>query len=215
MQYAEMFKEYLNEQAEYMDEIRSIKHDMQAHFIVLQYYLKEEKYENAKSYLEGMMSSPKLWSPPHIDVGHEMINAVIAYSLKRSKNPVEFRHIGLIPENIEIEDMDLCTVFSNLLSNSVEACDKLEHSVRGVTLEIHESGNDLVIIIENPIETATEAGLLGRGTTKEDTRAHGYGISNSKKVIEKYNGKMEFEITESLFRVKVLFSEVVKSSSIC
>lgn len=215
MRYAEMFKEYLNEQAGYMDEIRSIKHDMQAHLIVLQYYLKAENYDKAKVYLAGMMTNQKLWRPPLVDVGNEMVNAIIYYTLKRSTIPIEFHHTGLLPEDIAIEDMDLCTVFSNLLSNSVEACERLEHTSGSMRLEIHTEGNNLLIIVENPIEKTVEKELLGKATSKTDKRNHGYGIRNIKAVVEKYGGQITFDITESLFRVKILFSEVVKSTLIC
>lgn len=215
MQYAEMFKEYLYEQAAYMDEIRSIKHDMQAHLIVLQYYLKAENYDKAKAYLDGMMTEQKLWRAPVVDVGQEMVNAVIHYTLKRSRIPIEFHHTGILPENIAIEDMDLCTVFSNLLSNSVEACQRLEHTSGGIRLEIYTEGNNLLIIVENPIEKTVKKESLGKETSKTDKRNHGYGIRNVKEVTEKYGGQMTFDITESLFRVKILFSEVVKSTLIC
>lgn len=215
MQYAEMFKDYLNEQAGYMDEIRSIKHDMQAHLIVLQYYLKAENYDKARAYLDGMMTNQKLWSPPVTDVGNEMVNAVIQYALKKSKKPIEFQHRGLLPEEMDVEDMDLCTVFSNLLSNSVEACERLEHTIGRIVLEIHTEGKNLLIIVENPIEKTVQKESLGKETSKKDKKNHGYGIRNVRAVAQKYNGKMEFDITESLFRVKILFSEVVKSTLIC
>lgn len=214
-QYIEMFKEYLHEQAKYMDEIRSVKHDMQAHMIVLYYYLEEARLDKAKSYLESFMSNQHFLEQPLADVGHDMINAIICSTLKRSKTPIEFQHTGVFLESVEIDDYDLCTLFFNLFSNSVEACEKLEHTQRRISLEIGQCAHALSIVMENPIENMVDETILGKSTTKEDKSSHGYGIRNVKSVVEKYNGSIEFEITKDTFRVKILFSEVVKSAYIC
>ena len=214
-QYIEMFKEYLHEQSKYMDEVRRVKHDMQAHMIVLYYYLEEERLDKAKTYLKSFMDNQTFSAIPLADVGHDMINAIICASLKRSKEPIEFRHTGIFLRGLEIEDMDLCTLFSNLFSNSVEACEKLVYTPRCINLEIGQCARALSIMIENPIEGAVDKALLGKSTTKEDKESHGFGIRNIKSVVEKYNGNIEFETTEDMFRVKILFSEVVKSTYIC
>ena len=215
IQYIEMFKEYLHEQAKYMDEVRSVKHDMQAHMLVLYYYLEEDRFDKAKTYLKSLMDNQKLAQLPLADVGHDMVNAVICSTLKRSKEPIEFKHTGIFLESLEIDDIDLCTLFSNLFSNSVEACERLVHTPRRISLEIGQCARALSIIIENPIESVVDEAMLGIGTTKEDKKLHGYGIRNVRNVVEKYNGNIEFEITEDTFRVKILFSEVVKSAYIC
>ena len=45
--------------------------------------------------------------------------------------------------------------------------------------------------------------LLGSGTTKKDTDSHGYGVKNLKKVIEKHNGDIDFEIIKNKFCVSI------------
>ena len=215
LQYIEILKEYLHEQSKYMDEVRGAKHDMQAHMIVLYYYLEENRFDKAKNYLKSMMDNQKHLEMPLADVGHDMVNAVICAALKRSTVPIDFQHTGVFMEDIEIEDIDLCTLFSNLFSNSVEACERLEYTKGRINLEIGQYARKLSIVLENPIENIVKEEILGTGTTKEDKTSHGFGIRNVKKVVEKYNGNIDFEITDDTFRVKILFSEVVKKNDIC
>lgn len=214
-QYLEMFKEYFDEQTKYMERVRSIKHDMQAHMIVLYYYLEANRFDKAKEYLKCIMEHQQSCEWPIEDIGNDMVNAVICSVLKRSKEVIEFRHSGLLPEDLLIDDMDLCTLFSNAFSNCVEACEKLVHTKRTIVLEIGQYGQTISIVIENPIETEIDEQMLGTGTTKEDENAHGFGIKNMRKVVEKYKGKIDFEVTEGSFKVRILFSDVVKGNVIC
>ncbi len=213
-QYLEMFKEYFDEQTRYVEKVRSIKHDMQAHMIVLYYYLEADKSDKAKEYLKSILDQQQYCEWPVEDVGNDMVNAVICSALKRSKVPIEFKHSGLLPEELQMDDMDLCTLFSNAFSNCVDACLKLEHSKRSIFLEIGQCGSMLSIVIENPIESKVDVQLLGKGTTKEDSTAHGYGIRNMQRVVEKYKGKMDFEVTEDVFRVRISFSNVVRNKAV-
>ncbi len=208
--YIEVLKEYLDEQAKYMETVRSIKHDMQAHMIVLYYYLESERFDKAKIYLKSVIDNQKAFEYPLEDTGNDMVNAVICGALKRSRVPIEFHHSGLIPENIRIDDMDLCTIFSNLISNSIEACERLTHTQRRIFLEVGQCEQMLTIVLENPIEEAVDETMLGQGTTKEDGENHGFGIRNVQNVVKKYKGKVEFDVTEDIFRVRILFPEVVK-----
>lgn len=204
-QYVEMFKEYFEEQAKYVEKVRGIKHDMQAHMIVLYYYLEAERSDKAKEYLKSIMENQKECDWPIDDVGNDMVNAVICAALKRSTKPIVFRHAGLLPEKLYIDDMDLCTLFSNAFSNCVEACEKLTHTSGYISLEIGQCEKNLSIAIENPIETQVDMAILGVGTTKVEKEGHGYGIRNMQKIVEKYKGKMDFEIKEDTFRIKFSF----------
>lgn len=206
-----MSKKYYDEQVQYMNEIRSIKHDMQAHMIALQHYIEKDQLDKAKEYLKEMRSYQIFQSTPIRDTGNDMVNAVIYSALERGESEVRLSSTGYIPENTTIADYDLCTIFSNLFSNSVEACKKLKVQDKVITLDITEAGGYLTISIENPVEWKVNKKILGRSTTKADKAEHGFGIRNVKAAIKKYNGDMVYEVTDRLFRVKVTLPDIVIS----
>lgn len=212
--YIEMLKMQLEEQKRYMDELRAGKHDMQAHLIVLQYYLAAGELVKAQEYLSQVMRIPCFSGGPTVDVGNGLVNAVLSFRLHRSAKQIELKTRGLLPEAMTIEDVDLCVLFSNLISNSVEACEKLTHRDRVITLEIRQDSENLTIIIENPIEWKLDTRILGKGTTKEDKDSHGYGLRNIQKVVEKYGGELLFDIHEEVFGIKIIFPNVVKDTSV-
>ena len=76
-----MEKEYYDAQIRYINEIRSIRHDMQAHLIVLQYYLESENYEKAKAYLGDMKSHLPARQIVFKDTGNDLVNAIVSDTL--------------------------------------------------------------------------------------------------------------------------------------
>ena len=93
----------------------------------------------------------------------------------------------------------MCTIFSNLLANSVEACEKLPSEQRYIGLEIRQLSNHLVIEITNPVSESIDLDKLGNITMKEDTKNHGYGIANVRSAVAKYHGELLFEKQEGVF----------------
>ena len=112
---------------------------------------------------------------------------------------------GMLPGKLGIGDFDLCTIFSNLLSNSIEACAGVHVEERAVCLEIRRFGEYLVIEIVNPAKEEVDLGRLGAGTSKGDLEHHGFGIANVKSMVKKNHGEIVFENRPGKFSVKILF----------
>lgn len=199
-----MEKEYYDAQLKYMDEDRSIRHDMQAHMIVLQYYLQEEKYDKASEYLEKIRMNQGGQRIECIDTGNDLVNVIAQDMVKRSGCPIRMVCHGCFPQNLPIDDYDICTLFSNMFSNACEACEKLDVRRPEVQLEIEQREQGLFVAIQNPIEWEIDTKILGRSTTKADKIGHGYGVKNMIEVIRKNQGKIDFYITDQSFRLEVM-----------
>jgi len=206
-----MMKKYYKDQAKNMYEIRSIRHDMQAHMIVLQHYLDRENYQQAREYLQEMRISENFKNEPMTDTGNDLVNAIACDILNSRKTRIKLVCEGYIPENIKIMDFDLCTLFSNLISNAAEACDRLIFHEKKIILKLEQKGNDFSISISNPIEWDLDETILGVTTTKKDKLSHGYGVRNIKRAVEAYAGKIDFYVAKSLFRVEIMFYNVIKA----
>lgn len=202
-EYIKILRQSYDAQAEYIKEIRSLKHDMQAHMIVLQYYLEDGKYEKAKSYLREMQSYQEKRKRPQIDTGNNIVNAVIMERWRQSDADIKVICLGEIPMDVHISEYDLCTIFSNLFSNALEACEKLVQREKEINIEIKKSDDRWNITIENPVEWVVDISLLGKGSDKEDKERHGFGISNVLQAVEKNEGSIKFSATEDSFMVKI------------
>ena len=214
LDYIEIFMDYMREQANYVDQIREVKHDMNAHLIMLLHYIQERNYEAAEKYIQALVYQPVFQQYPFVDMGDEAVSAVVHSIMQRTKSEVTLRKDGLLPMYSNVIPMDWCTIFSNLLSNAVEACEKLVYSKKEVVLRLKEDGKDFYISIENPVEWKVEETLLDGGTTKADKDLHGHGLHNVKRIVEKYEGEMEFEILDGTIEIKIFLPGVVRNTPI-
>ncbi|MBQ8519541.1 MAG: sensor histidine kinase [Agathobacter sp.] len=199
-----MEKEYYDAQVKYINEIRSIRHDIQAHMIVLQYYLESENFEKAKAYLYDMKQHQNIDRIVVQDTGHDLVNAIISDTLSRSSKKIEFQLKGMLPADFGMAEYDVCTLFSNLFSNAREACEKLVEKEPVIVMEVQENKQDCMIVLQNPIEWKLETDGTGFGTSKKEKEAHGFGLKNIMKVVKQYNGKIDFLVTDQSFRVEII-----------
>ena len=182
-----MEKEYYDAQIKYINEIRSIRHDIQAHMIVLQYYLESENYEKAKAYLGDMKRCQNMSSIVMKDTGHDLVNAIVSDCFSRSSKSIEFEIDGVLPEHLSLSEYDICTLFSNWFSNAREACEKLVYTSPVIRMEWKVMIKDSQFI-----------------SSKSDKEMHGFGTKNIIKVVKQNGGKIKFLVTEGMFRVELV-----------
>lgn len=107
--------------------------------------------------------------------------------------------------NLCISSADLCSLFTNLLDNAIEAnMRRVEGEEKWIYLSCKRHGNMLIIDIENPVSEmkATKNGVLK--TLKSDKNWHGLGLSIIQKIVGRYEGYMEYEIRDKKF-IMILF----------
>lgn len=209
-----MLREQVETQARYIDEIREVKHDMYAHMMVLSHYMGVEEYEKARTYLSKVMNIPVFQKRGYIDVGHDMVNALLSGKIHSGKTEIAISTSGLLPENLWIDDMDLCILFSNLISNSVEACERLTYKEKEITLIMEEKATALSISMINPIEEEIDIKEFGKYTSKEDAKNHGFGLKNIKRIVNKYHGKIDVNHEGGLVLVKIEFPYVAEDRAL-
>lgn len=204
-----MEKEYYDAQVKYINEIRSIRHDMQAHMIVLQYYLESGNYEKAKSYLCDMKQHQSVADLCLKDTGHDLVNAILSDILGASSKTIDFEMKGILPQNLGLSEYDICTLFSNLFMNAREACERLKRLSPVILMEVQERAQDWFVSIQNPIEWKIQTDGKQFLTSKKRKELHGYGTGNILEVIKANNGKIDFLITDQMFRVEILLNKTV------
>ena len=103
---------------------------------------------------------------------------------------------------LTVKDSDLCVLFGNLFDNAREANERrAAGAARFVRLECRRRGRMLVTTLVNPM-----AGMLrGKGgrlaTTKEDKKLHGFGLHSVQRVVDDYDGYLEYGLCDGNFRV--------------
>lgn len=206
--YLKISKRYYEKLAVHMDEVRSMKHDMRAHLNLLETFIREEKWEQAQDYLQEIKAQQKWNREQIIDVGHELVSAVFTDCIQQNSD-IKFVCEGILPEHLAISDFDLCTIFSNLISNSVESCGRIKGQEKWIHMQVKVFHNNLLIALENPVKEEITVEKLGQFTSKKDKADHGFGIMNVKKTVEKYGGEIDFFTDNGKFQVKMVLYDVI------
>lgn len=172
---------------ELMDtELRKFRHDIKNHFLCMQSLFMNGKPEEAQSYFESLQQSYS-FEKKMIFSGNDIVDAILHHELPhRCKEDVHITVFGSLPEITTISAIDLCTLFSNLLSNAIASANQCVDLMDAhITIQFSGGEKYFSILISNSI-------LSQDPVTKFRTndRNHGHGMHKIKSVLEKYDGKM-------------------------
>lgn len=103
-----------------------------------------------------------------------------------------------------MRELDLYTLFANLLDNAIEASRKLEPSRRSISLAIKCAQGFLSIHQENYFDGKLQHTGSKLLTTKADTTAHGFGFQSIRQITEQYHGIINYKAEEDVFSINIL-----------
>ncbi len=107
-----------------------------------------------------------------------------------------------------ISYQDICTIFSNALENAIRECQYVRNVNRSAEIHLSiQKMNQIIFIqiVNDKISSVKE--IDGKiQTTKNDSMHHGFGLSNIKQAVEKYNGATEISYSDNKFTLNILFT---------
>ncbi len=113
---------------------------------------------------------------------------------KLLKANVEFEVKAVLPNKLNIADLDLSSILSNILDNAIEAAlmyqEQHQETKNRVSFNMGIRDERLIIKVTNPtIISAELSGIENFTTTKENSnKYHGYGIKILSEVAQRYDG---------------------------
>ena len=99
--------------------------------------------------------------------------------------------------------IDTCTIFANALDNAVKACSEIQNGEKKITLEVKRTNDILSIIIENTKQNHIVCENEKFVSSKLDKHNHGFGVENIKMAVEKYNGIVSIDYTDTIFTLAI------------
>jgi len=202
---------YLNEQKshyEYLEnrekETKKFRHDLKSHMEMISKLAKEQQYDKMNAYLEQMNIRIDDFGNV-VTVHNGIVDAIInQYYTKAQECGVHMEVKGRFPVDCAIDAFDLCTIFSNVLSNALEAAKETEEKY--ILVECVYTEMTIMIIVSNSYKPDAVNGGGQWKTRKADLNYHGYGLENIKDSVEKYKGDLDIETKDNIFSLRILFS---------
>ena len=131
-----------------------------------------------------------------------IVNAVLTQRLRRmEQDSIHFTYQIRIPEQIGIQDSDLMCLFSNIMDNAIEACEDLPENWQcWIRLHATLRSGLLLLTCENSAQPSAENPLA---SSKQDTEAHGFGISIIRDICRRYQSEPEIKVSSDRFYVGI------------
>ncbi|MCM1044130.1 MAG: GHKL domain-containing protein [Candidatus Gastranaerophilales bacterium] len=177
-----------------------IRHDMKNELLKVRIRLEEQKVDEAGAYLEEILNV-KLAETQIVFTENMLVDTVINTCMETAKNKgiaVDAKVQGRIGK---IEEMDMAILLSNLLDNAIEAAEKTQE--KRIEIRMENRKEYLCIMISNSYNGEIRKDESKLATTKRDKEFHGYGLSNVKDIVQKYNGNYQCEMQEKEFVTSV------------
>uniref|UniRef100_UPI004055E640 GHKL domain-containing protein n=1 Tax=Agathobacter sp. TaxID=2021311 RepID=UPI004055E640 len=184
---------YYMQKLETEEYIKGIYHDLKNYFIMVEDGAIDKDIQRKLASYERFYES-----------GNQFLDIILADKISLAQE----KHIRLecnvnFSEGDFINPLDISTIFGNLLDNAIEAAEKVPEEERYIFLNADTKHSLLIIVVRNKMNhTKNAEDLLKSG--KWNKSFHGYGLSNIKKSLKKYNGQMKINICEGEFIVNIV-----------
>lgn len=185
------------------DEIRALRHDMNGHLSTLLSLLGDNKAEEAKSYLSGIIKlHGELKAEPLCD--NPYMNTVLTeYRKKCNENGISFvchEAVG----GFDLPATELCLILNNALENAVEASMKLPESKRKIKVQAAVKQNRFLLRVSNRFNGVIKENG-GFPVTEKVGKEHGYGLANILRAAQRRGGSMSCRTENGYFVLDVEF----------
>lgn len=196
-------KQY-NEVENIYKKMRGWKHDYHNHIQVMKAYLKLEKYKEMDMYLDELDRDLK-----EIDnvlkTGNLMVDAILNTKLSMAlSRDINVNAKATVPKDLQVADVDLCTIIGNLMDNAMEATIKLEDTDdRFIRVYIREMKGQLYISVTNSVGGEVKKRGIEYISTKLGLN-HGFGLKRVDSIVAKYNGFINRQNEEGVFATEII-----------
>lgn len=186
-------------------DLRLLRHDIKNRYAYMAMLLENRQYEELKKYLQTMYDevAPSL---SLIDCGNKTISMI----LNMEKAKAEARGMRMetelnVPPVLPFRDTSLCSVFSNLIDNAIEACSLCGQDQPCICVRVSILQEYLYIGVINPLpEGRSERDALKLTTTKTNAANHGFGTKIVRKIAAHYNGYVTYSAENGMFIAEVM-----------
>lgn len=142
-----------------------------------------------------------------IKTGNVMVDAILnsKLSLIRSKQ-IEVNAKAVVPAELTVQEVDLCSLIGNLLDNAMEACLRQpEQEAQFIRVYIGILKKQLYITVSNSMHHAVKRGAAAWISSKKG--AHGFGLNRIDQTVKKYDGYVNRQYEEGVFVTEILLPQ--------
>ncbi|MBP1757126.1 MAG: histidine kinase-, gyrase and HSP90-like ATPase family protein, partial [Firmicutes bacterium] len=187
-------------------EIHKLYHDIGNHISTIQILVDQGDTQEAKEYTRRLNEQYN-GLKKGLYCNNKIINAVLLQKLKVcEESGIRYELELSIPQSLPFQDIDLMCIYSNLLDNAIEGCQRNSVTDNYIKIKTAQIGNYLGIKIINSksAEHSMPDGDSAFGTSKKDKSVHGYGLRIIEEIVKHYDGYKELQEERKEFSAMVM-----------
>lgn len=179
------------------------RHDLRHHLVTISEFLGKKEVVAAHEYLNRLCNHYDDSLIPTV-CHNQSADALICHYLKLARQQGIDVDVNLhIPDNLGIDDLDLCVIIGNCLENAIEACNKI-NGTEQCFIDINASITKgyLVIKITNSFNGIVQSQDDAFVSSKKSADS-GIGLSSVKTLAAKYHGQCFISFDQHVFKVSI------------
>lgn len=180
------------------------RHDMRHHLSLIGAYAADGDLQKINEYLAITEADIDALTPVRY-CENETVNLILSsFEARAKKERVNLNADVKLPEELCVNDTELCSLLSNALENAIAAAAQIEdEKLRKVYIHALISGDKLMISTENAYVGKIEMeGELPKSKSKE--AGHGFGIKSMVSIVERHNGLYSVETEGGVFILRLM-----------
>lgn len=184
-----------------------IRHDLMLHLTAINDMIDKNKDE-AKQYIQSILHE-QLDTIKHLvktdnDCFDAIVNAKIALCEKLGIS-VQTRIMNKSLNKLKNDE--IAVIFGNLFDNAIEAAKNSKE--KSIELDIQVQGQYLSIFMKNSVPNSILSNNKTLMTTKTDKSRHGFGTKNIKRIVNKYQGMIEWFEEKGFFCCDIYCCDII------
>ncbi len=178
-------------------EIRGLRHDMGNHITTLEALYETGERAAAGAYMETLKQT-LCASDNEIKSGNPVTDAILSERRHEALEKgivfvCDFRY----PDSEKVNAFDISVILNNALDNAIREVERSAGAHKEIRVHSYARNEIYLLEIENSFD--------GEGDIQAETdEGHGYGLSNIKRVSQKYCGDMTIERVDGMFKLSVM-----------
>lgn len=198
-----LHSQMLEERCREMQNTRQIAHDMKNHIVVLKKFDEEGRGEELHKYIEALYHELTIYET-QVWTGIEILDYLLTQKVKMTEQKkISLQIDAQRLESVPFSDLEIISVFGNLLDNAIEACENMKSGERWIHLLVKRKNQLFFLKVSNSIEQETDKRSQRNVVRSRREGLHGYGLKNVQQIVERHKGDIESEVMEGKYSVVI------------
>lgn len=187
----EYSQQYITSANSQYEVIKKLRHDFKNNMAVVNELIQQKNTDKAleytKEYLEELSETE-----PLIKTNNDIVNAIVNSKLSAAKTYGINVICMCVTDFSDINDVDLCSLLSNMLDNAITACKNYQIDSKRIFINISSDEYKYVFCVKNSIPESVLQNNPDLITTKSDKENHGMGVKIIRSIAAKYDGNVDY-----------------------